>query len=195
MPTNQAPKPTSMNSEILVNLTGTPTARALSWLPPTAKIQLPYLVRSSTQVASAANTSHHTTVIFTWTSPRWKEEEKTLLAWSKPSMSLMSSVATLPVTSLVTARLTPWRPRKVPRVTRKLGSPVRTIIQPLNAPMARDSTSATSTPTQTFMVSWKLIMAAVSAELITATPADRSNSPPIISSATGSAMMPMVDAW
>ena len=27
------------------------------------------------------------------------------------------------------------------------------------------------------------------------TPADRSNSPPIISSATATAMIPMVDAW
>src|SRR3954452_7976465 len=81
MPTNQAPKPTSMNSEILVNFTGTPTARALSWLPPTAKIQLPYLVRSSTQVASAAKTSHHTTVILTWTPPTSNDDEKTALAW------------------------------------------------------------------------------------------------------------------
>ncbi|CAM5278754.1 hypothetical protein SALBM217S_03733 [Streptomyces griseoloalbus] len=38
-------------------------------------------------------------------------------------------------------------------------------------------------------------MLAVSAEVTTATPAERSNSPPIISSATGSAMIPMVDDW
>ncbi len=38
-------------------------------------------------------------------------------------------------------------------------------------------------------------MLAVSAEAITPTPAERSNSPPIISSATGSAMIPMVDDW
>ncbi len=154
MPTNQAPKPTSMNSVILVKVTGTPTARADSLLPPTAKIQLPYLVRSSTQVARAAKASHHTTVIFTWTPPTSKEEAKRALAWSKPSMSLMSSVATLPVTSLVTARFTPWRIRKVPRVTRKLGRPVFTSTQPLNAPTARETTRATITPIQTFMVSW-----------------------------------------
>ena len=45
------------------------------------------------------------------------------------------------------------------------------------------------------MLSWKATMLAVSAEVITATPADRSNSPPIISSATGSAMIPIVDDW
>ncbi len=36
MPTNQARKPTAMNSPILVFATGTPTARALSASPPTA---------------------------------------------------------------------------------------------------------------------------------------------------------------
>src|SRR3954453_173183 len=154
MPTNQAPKPTSMNSEIFVNATGTPTARALSLLPPTAKVQLPYLVRISTQVAMTANSSHQNTVIFTWTPPMSKDDAKTFLAWSKPSMSLMSSVATLPVTSLVTARLTPCRIRKVPRVTRKLGRPVLTPIQPLKKPIPSDTTSAAITPTHTFMVSW-----------------------------------------
>ncbi len=128
-----------MNSAILVKVTGTPTARAESWLPPTAKIQLPYLVRSSTQVASAANTSHHKTVIFTSTPPMVNSEAKSALAWSKPSMSLMESVATLPVISLVTARLAPCRIRNVPSVIRKLGRPVLTSSQPLNAPIASDT--------------------------------------------------------
>ena len=48
MPTNQAAKPTNMNSPILTLFTGTPTARALSRLPPTAKIQLPIRVLNST---------------------------------------------------------------------------------------------------------------------------------------------------
>ena len=48
MPTNQAQKPTNMNRPILTLVTGTPTARALSWLPPTAKIQLPILVLNNT---------------------------------------------------------------------------------------------------------------------------------------------------
>ena len=43
-----------MNSPILTSFTGIPTARALSPCPPTAKIQLPTLVRNRTQVPSNA---------------------------------------------------------------------------------------------------------------------------------------------
>ncbi len=42
-----------MNRPILTRVTGTPTARALAALPPTAKIQLPILVRCRIQAASA----------------------------------------------------------------------------------------------------------------------------------------------
>ncbi len=80
-------------------------------------------MRSSTQVARAANTSQYTIVIFTWTPPTSKDEAKIFFAWPKPSMSLMSSVATLLVTSFVTARLAPWRIRNVPsRKCRKYAS-------------------------------------------------------------------------
>ena len=48
MPTNQAQNPTNMNSPIFTLVTGTPTARALSWSPPTAKIQLPIRVLNNT---------------------------------------------------------------------------------------------------------------------------------------------------
>ena len=41
--------------------------------------------------------------------------------------------------------------------------------------------------------SWKQISAATSAEVTTATPADRSNSPPIINSATPTATIPIVE--
>ena len=78
-----------MNRPILVTVTGTPTARAASASPPTAKIQLPNRVRSSTQVAIATNTSHHTMVILTSTPPSVRCEAKTFRAESKPSMSLM----------------------------------------------------------------------------------------------------------
>ena len=53
MPTSQPAKAVVMNSPTLVLSTGTPTWRALCWAPPTAKIQLPARVRSSTQVAIA----------------------------------------------------------------------------------------------------------------------------------------------
>src|SRR6476469_6038988 len=57
--------------------------------------------------------------------------------------------------------------------------------------------SATSrlnkTPTQMFRLSWKVSRAAANAAVTTDTPEDRSNSPPIISRATPTATIPMVE--
>ena len=53
MPTSQPAKAVVMKRPTLVLKTGTPTWRALTWAPPTAKIQLPARVRSRTQVATA----------------------------------------------------------------------------------------------------------------------------------------------
>ena len=75
----------------------------------------------------------------------------------------------------------------------KLGSLVFTRIQPLMKPMARETTRARATPTQTFSEKYHANIDAVRAELITATPVERSNSPPIISRETPTAMMPMVE--
>src|SRR3954463_15039906 len=50
----------AMNSRILTRATGTPTYRAAWAEPPTAKIQLPNRVRSSTHEATATTRSHHT---------------------------------------------------------------------------------------------------------------------------------------
>ena len=62
-------------------------------------------------------------------------------------------------------------------------------MNPIPSATTRDS----STPTHMFRRSWKVIRAAASAEVTTATPEDRSNSPPIISSATPTATMPIVE--
>src|SRR5215217_2808093 len=70
IPRNQARNATPMNRPILTLRTGTPTARALAALPPAAVIQLPVRVRSSSQVATATNSSHHSTVILTVMNPR-----------------------------------------------------------------------------------------------------------------------------
>src|SRR5437868_447909 len=59
--------------------------------------------------------------------------------------------------------------------------------------MPSETTSATSTPTHTLSESWKQVSAAVRAEVTTDTPADRSNSPPIINRATPTATIPMVE--
>ena len=75
----------------------------------------------------------------------------------------------------------------------KLGSLVFIRIQPLMKPMARETSRARTTPTQTFVLKYQLNIDAVSAEEITATPVERSNSPPIISSDTPTAMIPIVE--
>ena len=60
-------------------------------------------------------------------------------------------------------------------------------------PMDKETTRARPTPTQTFVVKYQLNSDAVSAEVITATPVERSNSPPIISKDTPTAMIPIVE--
>ena len=60
-------------------------------------------------------------------------------------------------------------------------------------PMASATSRDTSTPTHMFSDSWKVISAAASAEVTTETPEDRSNSPPIISRATPTATIPIVE--
>src|SRR3954468_18892684 len=180
MPVNQAMKPTAMNRPIFTRLTGTPTARELGAEPPTAKIQLPMWVRSSTQVATATNRIHHSRVIRIDTPPIENDDANTFCAELKPWMSDTSLVATLPVMTLVRARLRPRSMKNVPSVTRKLGMPVFTTRYPLMKPMPSATTSETTTPTHMFVVNSKLNIDATSADAVTATPADRSNSPPII---------------
>ena len=68
--------------------------------------------------------------------------------------------------------------------------PVFTTRYPLMKPMASATTRETTTPTHMLAVNWYENIDATRAELVTATPADRSNSPPIISSATATAGMP-----
>src|SRR4051794_33260347 len=60
VPTNQAAPAVVMNSVIVVRRAGTPTLRAATSSPPVAKTQLPNRVLSSTQVARAVNSTHHT---------------------------------------------------------------------------------------------------------------------------------------
>ena len=112
-----------------------------------------------------------------------------------PGRSLMSSVATLPVTSLVTAMLRPCSIRNVASVTRKLCSLVRISRVPFRNPMASDSSSAAATPSQMLPNALDAKIAAQSEDVVTATPALRSNSPPIISSATATAGMPRIEDW
>src|SRR3954468_9219384 len=127
------------------------------------------------------------------TGPMVKFEANTAWALSNPWTSLIEFDETPPAIIRVTARLMPWSTKNVPRVTRKLGRPVMWSSQPLNAPIASEITRAMSTPTQTLMLKYQVVRAAVRPDVVTATPADRSNSPPIMSSATATAMMPIVE--
>ena len=79
----------------------TPTARAFSpRCRPTAKIQLPVRVRSSTQVPMATKTSHHSTVILRFMNPRSTLAANTALAELNPPSSETLAVASVPVTRL-----------------------------------------------------------------------------------------------
>src|ERR1019366_10749744 len=85
-----------------------------------------------------------------------------------PLMSLSEFDETPPVTIRVTARLTPWSTKNVPSVTRKLGSPVGYSSQPLNAPIARETTRARKTPAQTLRLKYHAMCAAASPDVVTA---------------------------
>src|SRR6266702_3422260 len=154
MPVNQARNPTAMNRPIFTLFTGTPTARELGAEPPTAKIQLPRWVRSSTQVATTTNRIHHSSVTRIDTPPMLNDEANTFCAEAKPAMLDTSLVPTLPVICLVIARLSPRSMKNVPSVTRKLGMPVFTTRYPLMKPMTSATTSDTATPIHMFVVNW-----------------------------------------
>src|SRR3954471_15877926 len=94
MPVNQHRNETNMNRPILPRFTGTPTARELGAEPPPAKIQLPMWVRSRTQVATATNRIHHTSVIRIDTPPIVNWDANTFWAEAKPSMLDTSLVLT-----------------------------------------------------------------------------------------------------
>ena len=82
----------------------------------------------------------------------------------------------------MTARFTPWSTKKVPRVTMKLGSLVHITSDPLRAPMASASTSEIRIDSQTFRSYCVIRMPVVRPVVPIIAPAERSNSPPIMSS-------------
>src|SRR3954453_7671365 len=61
--------------------------------------------------------------------------------------------------------------------------------------MARHNTRDSAAPTHRLMPSWKQNIALKSPAVVTRTPAERSNSPPIISMPTPTATMPIVEDW
>src|SRR4051812_25652458 len=106
----------------------------------------------------------------------------------------MPWIATWPISALVPARSMPWSTKNVPRVTMKLGSRVRMTSHPLRKPTTRASASDTRIATQMLRPYSVVRMPTTSPVKPVMAPADRSNSPPIISIATATAMIPIVDA-
>ncbi len=193
-PTSQAAVAVVMNSAIFVRAAGTPTARAACSFPPTAKIQLPALDRIRTQVARAVTPSHQKIATRKSTPPAVTEPASTARAPSYPSALLRPLTCTVPVSALVTPRLSPCSMRNVPRVTMKLGSLVRTTSRPLAKPIARARTSPASMAAHTFQPYLVARVTITRPVVPVSTPADRSNSPPIMSRAMATAMMPSVEA-
>src|SRR6516165_3628432 len=128
-----------------------------------------------------------------FTPPIVQDAENTSRAELNPCRVQMSGLDTWLVMVWVSAMFSPCSMKNMPSVIRNDGIPVLTTSQPLMNPISSDRTSATSTPTQALVVNSKLNSDAHNAEDVTATPADRSNSPPIISNATGVAISPYVE--
>ena len=108
----------------------------------------------------------------------------------KPLALSMFWIAVWPVSLSVPAAFTPCRTKNVASVTMKLGSFVLTTVIPLIRPITTPKSRTSAIAGQTFMF-WNVVRyPSSSPELPIITPADRSNSPPIISSATGTATIP-----
>ena len=91
-------------------------------------------------------------VVRKFTPPIVMLEANTFWADLNPAREEMSGDATWLVMVWVRARFSHCSMKNVPRVTRKLGIPVRTTIQPFRNPTASDTASATATPTHTLRV-------------------------------------------
>ena len=179
----------------------TDTARPAGWRPDGRR----WKVRSSTPQSRAAppNTNRmaqaQSRPSQTW-ELRIHSAPKMSFQNSYPGASSRPSTMTLLVNSLEKLSLPPMRTKNVPSVTMKLGSDVLSTMVPLNQPtirakaspsgtaMCSDSPAPPNSPISLLNSTTTMAVAPVMA------PEDRSNSPPIISRATGTAMMPKVAA-
>ena len=102
----------------------------------------------------------------------------------------MFSIRASPVKYLESATLAPRRPKNVPSVITKEGSPVQTTRTPFQSPSARQTPSESTSASHRFMPHSVAITPSNAPAVPTMTPAERSNSPLIISSPTATAMIP-----
>ena len=102
----------------------------------------------------------------------------------------MFSISASPVKYFDSATFAPRRPKNVPSVITNDGSPVQTTNTPFHRPNARHTPSDSSSASQMFIPHSVAITPNSAPAVPTITPADRSNSPLIISSPTATAMIP-----
>src|SRR6266545_3897576 len=190
-PTNQAITELAVNSPTLTRPTGTPMPREAPASPPTLMIQLPIEVRLKMIAPMPVKTIHHTIEIWIVTPETVKLLPVMSFRSLNPGAALTPVTRTLPVISWVTPVLRPWRMKNEPRVTMKLGRPVRETSSPLNSPIPAANASDTSRAGQMFQCSSVQSRPVTSEVEPIITPAERSNSPPIISRATGMADSPI----
>src|SRR6266511_1934626 len=182
MATRQAANAVVMNSPILSRLTGTPRLREASGTPPAPKIQLPTLVRSSTQVARAAIASHQ--MIETENEPMWPEKSGS----TKPILLVSSPPSWVrPVSCRVTPMVTPRKMKRLARVTMNDGNLVRVTTRSFRNPMTSERATAARMAAQSGQLYCRLSSAIAMPLAPTIEPIDRSNSPAIMSSDTATA--------
>src|SRR3954453_9959607 len=187
-PQSAATVEVAMKRAIFVLDTGTPMLRAATGSPPAPKIQLPTRVRARTHAPPAVSPSHQRTeplrpyVV--------SVDANSLCAVPKPGAWSMSLIETPPVILIVKPALMPRSMKNVPSVMMKLGSRVLTTVTPLRKPIAIPNRRQTTIAGQMFQPYFVVRMPSSNPELPIITPAERANSPPIMSSATGTATMP-----
>ena len=111
--------------------------RAATGLPPTAKIQFPNCVRSSTQVEMAATTIHQTIETGNAAPKSGMSEAKIRAALSNPGTFCKPPTCVRPVTRRVMPMVTPRMMNRLASVTMNDGSAVRTTTSPLTNPISK----------------------------------------------------------
>src|SRR6266545_2727832 len=173
--TRQPANAVVMNSPIFSRLTGTPRLREASGAPPAPKIQLPTLVRSSTQVARPASASHQTMEIENCPI----SEANSPFTTGAASTSMPPSWVR-PVTSRVIPMVRPRKMKRLARVTINDGSLVQTTTSPFRNPATSENAIATRIAAHSGQPYSTLSMAITTPLAPIIDPIDRPNLPPMV---------------
>src|SRR6266508_2152420 len=193
--TKKAANAVVTNRAIFTRRTGTPTLRAASTAPPVPKIQFPWRVRISTQVASTVRATHHRIETLKVLPKTANFAPKMWRKRSNPGTSSRLPSCVRFVRTRETATVSPRMISSVPSVMMNEGSLVVTTNSPFRAPMTKARTSARPTdgssdhPKPPASMGLTRIMIAMPPKP-RMDPIDRSNSPAIIRSAIATARIP-----